>query len=141
MALAARKTSLDLGGGQIAASSVVPRRQLLLLLFLPDLSQPFRRAEARVGIPLANQKPGVFVVNLGPLGLAVWTDRAADIGTLIPRQAQPLESLALLLLRAGDQALSVGVLDSKKELALGLAGQKKVKERGPGASNVQSSCW
>jgi len=50
----------------------------------------------------------------------VWS---ADLGALIPIDAEPFEAVEDRLKRLGDVALGVGVVDAQDELAAVLAGE------------------
>ena len=109
---------LDLLRGEIAAEAVVARRFLARRLLLPHLLQALRRAEAAVGMPARQQSRGVLPVEVGPLTLAIGTERAADVRPLVPIEAEPAQDIDDSLLGPFDVAVAIGVLDAEQEGAL-----------------------
>ena len=96
-----------------------------------------RRAEAGVGAALGEQALGGGMVDVETLHLLVGAERAADVGTLVPVEPEPLHGakdyLGVLLGGAG----RVGVVDSQDEGAVVRAGEGPVVDRGARAADVQ----
>ena len=76
-------------------------------------------------MPAFQQSRGVLPVELGPLALAVGTERAADVRSLVPVETEPAQDIDDPLLGAFDVAVAVGVLDAEEE------GARLVPRAGP----------
>jgi hypothetical protein len=63
--------------------------------------------------------------------------RAADLGALVPVQPEPAEVFEELLVRGGDVAGLVGVLDADDELAAQSFGKEVAEQRRAGAADVE----
>ena len=105
---------------------------------LPPLRLELRsRAEAvvrRVGV---QQLFRVRLVEVQPLGLAVRTERAAEIGPLIPVETEPAQIAEDRRLRLAGRALGIGVLDAQNERAALPAREEPVEERRARVAHVQ----
>src|SRR5215471_8781576 len=99
--------------------------------------QLFLRAEAEVGLTFLHQALGVLTINVEAIALAIGRERTADIGTLVPVDAEPLEVCEKLIFVASFTALEVGVFDAQDHRALHLAGEKPVIECSAGVADVQ----
>src|SRR5262249_25559040 len=77
------------------------------------------------------------LVALQLLRLVVRPVRAADLGALVPVEAEPLEAVEDRLERLGDIPLLVGVVDAQDELAAVLAGEEPVEQRRADAADVK----
>ena len=78
----------------------------------------------------------MFAVDFGAFGLAVGAVRAADVGAFVPGEADPAERVEDLLLRGGDEAGAVCVLDAENEFAGALVGVEIVEEADVGSAYV-----
>ena len=96
-----------------------------------------RRAEAVVGVPAGEQLVRVRGVEVQPLGLAVRAAGAADVGPLVPVEAEPAQVLEDALLGLLGRSLGVGVLDAEDEGAVVAAREQPVEERGARVADVQ----
>ena len=74
---------------------------------------------------------------LRALALAVRRVRAADVGPLVPRQADPAERVEDHLLGVGARARLIGVLDAQDELAALLAREHVVEQRDVRGADVR----
>ena len=135
-ALADGAPPLRLLAGQGAAAAVVAEVQLLRPLLLAEGVEPLARAEARVGRAAGHELVRVLPVDLGPLALAIRAARSADVGPLVPPQAEPAEGVEDHGLARRGAALAVRVLDAEDELAAVLAGEGVVEERHVGRPHV-----
>ena len=97
------------------------------------------RAEAEIGLAFLHQSLGVLAIQLEAIALAIGCVRAADIGTLVPIDAEPLEIVEKLVLEARLAARKIGVLDAQHHDAAGLTGKEPVEERSAGVADVQLS--
>ena len=78
----------------------------------------------------------VLAVDLSALGLAIRAKRAADVGTLVPGEAEPAEGVEYLLLGGSDEAGAVGVFNAEDKLAATLAGVDVVDQADVGCADV-----
>ena len=94
-------------------------------------------AEAGIGLALVPKLLGGLLVQVQALGLGIGAKVAANLGTLVPVQAQPTHSaqndLRVLVGRAG----GIGVVDAQDERAAVCAGKSPVIDSGAGAADVQ----
>jgi hypothetical protein len=85
----------------------------------------------------------MFAVQLGPLALAVGTERATDIRAFVPLQTEPAQDIDDARFGSCDVPIAIGVLDAEDEraslsLTRGLpVRQQPVKKRGAGPANVE----
>ncbi len=99
-----------------------------------------RRAEAVVRSVGAEQLLRVRLIEMQPLGLPVRAARSADVGPLVPVEAEPPQVAEDRRLRLARRALGVGVLDAQDERAALPAGEQPVEERRTGVPHVQLTC-
>ena len=78
----------------------------------------------------------MFAVDVCALGLAVGAVGAADVGALVPGEADPLEGVEDHLLGGGDEAGAVSVFDAQDELAAALVGEEEVQQADVGRADV-----
>ena len=64
-----------------------------------------------------NQPIGVLAIDGAALALPVRTERAANIGTLVPAQTQPMQRVENGLLGGSGRAHLIGILDAQNKLA------------------------
>src|SRR3982750_4494240 len=91
----------------------------------------------RCGPRTWSQSPPRPLVAPQLLRLVVRPVRAADLGPLVPVEAEPAEAVEDGLQRLGDVALLVGVVDAQDELAAVLAGEQPVEKGRADAADVQ----
>src|SRR5690606_24766265 len=97
------------------------------------------RPIAAVGLPLVEKPLDHLPIAVHALRLEIGTVGAADLGALVPIQAEPAEGVEDrrgVLRRA---PLLVGVLDSKYECASMPSGVEPVVERGARTADVQAA--
>ena len=126
----------DLLGRKLAVGSVVAGRELGGELRFAQGFELLGGLEGLVGGAVVEQDLDVLAVDFGAFGLAVWTVWAADVGALVPGEAEPVEGVEDLLLGRGDEAGAVGVLDAQDELAAALAGVDVVEQADVGGAYV-----
>ena len=95
-----------LGVGQVAAAADVLRRLSRRQRTLPIRLELLRRAEAVVGAARRTQSLRVLLIEVGALGLTVRAVRTADVGALVPRQAEPAEVVENRALGLGRRSLA-----------------------------------
>ena len=95
---------IDLLGRQAAAVAVVAGRELLLLLGLAHGVETVGRAEAAVGGARLEQAVGCSAIERQPLRLSIWRVRPADVGPLVPVEAEPAQRVEDLRFGAFDAA-------------------------------------
>ncbi len=122
---------------ELAAGAVVMRDLLAALLLLAHLCQAVGRAKAVVGGALLDQLAAIVGIDLLALALAVGSIRTPDIGTFVPVQPQPVQTVVNLLFRTFHQAFAVGILNTQDELATGLAGKQVIIQGGAGAAQMK----
>ncbi len=129
--------ALGLGRVDGAALAVVALVGALgILLGGAKLGQPLLAAEAVVGLAHVHEPQGVLLVELEALGLDVGSAGAADVGTLVPVEAEPVEGLVEVLDVFLGVARAVGILEPKDEFSAVGAGEEIVDEGGPDAAYV-----
>ncbi|CAM5544968.1 hypothetical protein SCALM49S_03598 [Streptomyces californicus] len=123
-------------GGEVAAVAVVAGR-------LPGGAggvaagvQLLGGAVAGVGVPGGEELLGDVLVQVHPLRLAVGGVRAADLGALVPVQAEPAHRVEQLLVGLLRVARRVGVLDPEDQGALVVPGEGPVEQRRPDQAHV-----
>ncbi len=102
------KPALDLFRGECAAVTVISRRLFGSFLGGPYGIQPFRTAEAVIGVAIRDQLPGIFMIQIQTLRLeigTVWSMRrgvaaiagffvrTASTGSFIPVQTEPFQAV------------------------------------------------
>ena len=92
--------------------------------------------EGLVGVPGGQQLRGDVAVDLVPLRLPVGPVRAADLGALVPVQAQPAQAVEQVPVGLLGVAGGVGVLDAEDERAAGVPGVRPVEQRRPHQPDV-----
>ena len=99
--------------------------------------EPFRRAEAVVGVATRDELASVCGVEIEPLALSVGADVATGVDALVPGEPEP----AQIVLDGGfggrGRALAVGVLDAQDVGAAVVPRQQPVEERRAGVADVQ----
>jgi hypothetical protein len=103
-----------------------------------------RRAETDGAAVLVDMPPGlkdreVFFVNGIPLALAVGTELAAHVRTLVPVEAEPFQAVENDLVRLGRVAFFIRVLDAEDELAAVFAGVEPIEEGGAGPADMEKA--
>ena len=134
--LARRPAPFGLVPRQRPAVAVVAEVRLPRLLLLPQRLEPLAGAEAGIGGPAPDELLRVLAVDRRALALPVGTVRPADVGALVPAQAQPVQGLEDHGLARGGAALAVGVLDPQDELPAVLAREGVVEEGDVGRPHV-----
>ena len=87
--------------------------------------------------PAARSSLRVLLIEDGTLRLTVRAVGAADVGSLVPRQAKPAEVVENRALGFDGRSLAIGVLDAKDERAALPACEQPVVERRPRVADVQ----
>src|SRR5262249_38552858 len=95
------------------------------------------RAEAVIGALGGEELLCVRPVEVKPLRLTVRAARTADVGSLVPGEAEPAQVADDGRLRFGGRALDGGVLDGKDEGAVTAAREQPVEERRARVADVQ----
>ncbi len=93
-------------------------------------------AVAAVGVAGVQELLGDVLVDLHALRLAVRRVRAADLGALVPVEAQPAHRVQELLVRLLGVAGRVGVLDAEDQRALVVAREGPVEQGGAHQAHV-----
>ena len=131
--------ALRLGGVDVAARAVVSRVAAFLRFRLRALLvEQLLRAEAGVNRPAVLQALERGLVGVEALGLEVRARVAADLGTLVPVEVEPLHGVQDDLDVLFGRALGVGVLDAQDEGAAHRAGECPVIDCGARAADVQA---
>ena len=136
--LAGLDAAAGLLGIKVAAAALVALEGVLALLSgLAVGVELLLGAEAGIGLALIPELLGSLLVQVQALGLGVGAKVAADLGALVPVQAQPTHGAQddLRVLVGG--ASGVGVVDAKDERAAVCAGESPVIDSGAGAADVQ----
>ena len=136
-ALAGVETAPGLIRRQVAAGAVVHRRTAGGEIRAAIVLELLRRAEAVVGLAAGEQLVGVRGVEVQPLRLAVGAGRAADVGPLVPLEAEPAQVLQDAVLGLFRRSLGVGVFDAEDERAVVAAREQPVEQRRAGVADVQ----
>ena len=136
--LAGLDAALGLGGVDVAAAALVALEGVLAVLGgLLVGGELLGRAEAGVGAALVPELLGGLAVEVEALGLLVGAEVAADLGALVPVEAEPThgaqDDLRVLLGGAG----GVGVVDAQDEDAVVRAGKSPVVDGRAGAADVE----
>jgi hypothetical protein len=103
--------------------------------FAPEAKTP--GAAVVVEVISVTQLLKVAGVDLVPLALEVWPVLTACVGTFIPIEAKPPQSVVDHLHCFGSIARCIGILDAQDELAAGMAGEEPIEESRPRAADVQ----
>ena len=86
--------------------------------------------ERLVGVPGRDQLRGDVGVEVVPLGLPVRAVRAADLGALVPVEAEPAQAVEQVPVGLLGVPRGVGVLDPEDERAAGVPGVRPVEQGG-----------
>ncbi len=103
---------------------------------LPALVELLGGAVAAVGVALGQQPLGVLAVDVEPLGLPVRPVRAADVGALVPVEAEPPQVLEHARDGLLGHAARVGVLDAQHERAAVVAREQPREQRAAHVADV-----
>jgi hypothetical protein len=102
----------DFRWAQGPAMAIIPRFDSRSFLILPHFRQTISGTKARVSRALFHKDISVFLVDFRPFTLAIGTIITTNVGTLIPGQAQPLQTIYNHLLRRSSTAGTVRVFDA-----------------------------
>ncbi len=127
---------LDLHGGELAAVAVVAGGLAGRAGGGAARVELLGAAVAVVGVAAVQQLLGDVLVDVHALGLAVRGVRAADLGALVPGEAEPPQRVEQLVVGLLGVAGRVGVLDAEHERAAVVAGERPVEEGGPHQAHV-----
>ena len=100
-----------------------------------------RGGERLVEVAALDQAGDGVVVQRAALGLPVRLVRAADLGALVPVQAEPAQRVQQRVVGLGGVAGGVGVLDPEHERAADVAGVGPVEQRGADQADVRACRW
>jgi hypothetical protein len=103
----------------------LPRREIRLAVRVELL----RRTEAEIRMAAVQQFIRVGRVEVKPFGLAIRPVQAADVGPLVPVEAEPPQILENAGFRLARRALGVGVLDAENERAVLAVRKQPVEQR------------
>src|SRR5690606_13484662 len=95
------------------------------------------RTRAPVGVALVDEELGVLAVDAEALALPVRAVRAADVGPLVPRDAEPAERVEDGPLALLGGARLVRVLDAQQELPAALLREGVVEQRDVARADVR----
>src|SRR5262245_5733637 len=112
----------------VAAISVITRKQLLVAIGGAHLLEPLLSAKAAIGIARLDKSTDVLAVDFRPLALPVRGMGTADVGTLIPRETNPAQGFQDRLLGLPGRARSIRIFDAKDELPSLLPGEDVVEK-------------
>jgi len=126
-----------LAGVEAAAAAVVAEVPFGAALRLAQGGQALLRAETAVGRALLDQFLGGAPVAFQPLRLAVRRAGAADIGALVPLEADPAEGPENGRLELRPRSRPICVLDPQDEPAPPRPGEGLVEEPDVGVSHVR----
>src|SRR5262249_4315757 len=107
--------ALGFGRIKLAALAGIDRLPAFSHRLLAFALQPPRGAKTVVSFVLAKQTLGIFAIDVHAVRLAIWRIRAADIGTFIPIEAEPLQIGEKLGFVARLAAFHVSVFDAQDE--------------------------
>ena len=134
-------------GGQVRAATDVAGRSTFGLGELPVGLQLLGRAVARVRLVLGQEplRRSPRTAGRAATGDTARTRRAspppADLGTLVPGQAQPVEPVEDVLLESDRRAGRIGVLEPEDERAAVPAREQVVEQRGARRPDVEGPRW
>ena len=126
----------DLLGGQVAAVAVVAGGLAGGAGGLAAGVQLLLGAVAVVRVTRVQELARDVLVDVHALRLAVRRVRAADLGALVPVEAQPAHRVEQLVVRLLGVAGRVGVLDAEDERALVVPGERPVEQGGADQAHV-----
>ena len=126
-------------GSRIVRALLAAAAPVVAATVLADCFEPRRGAGAPVGRAALDQHAGGAVVVVETLGLVVWRVGTADVGALVPLDAQPPQRLEHLVDGALDEASLVGVLDPDDEGAAAPAGEEPVVDRRAHHADVRAA--
>ncbi|MCY1514001.1 hypothetical protein D9M68_485270 [compost metagenome] len=129
--------ALRLGRIDVQAVAVVARGFLVGHLLGAHLVETLGGAEAREGMPLADQLVGILLVDRAALALPVRAVRAADVRALVPLDAEPAQGVEDLLFGFAGRTQLVGILDAQDELAAVLPCEAQVEQSDIGGADVR----
>src|SRR5690349_12213223 len=119
-------------------------------LLFARLVETLGRTKTGIGMPFRDKQIGITLVYFPALCLAVGPVLATVEGTLIWREAQPLQTAYDLFLSAGHKSFLISIFKTQNKLSAGLTGNQvgkegiacigEVKSPGRRGSN-SSSCW
>src|SRR5262249_54750474 len=122
-----------IGSGRVAMEAAVHIRGLHLFrgftLGVEFLFSPI----AWIGVSGFEQAHGCFNIERLTLGLEIRGVRTADLGTLVPGDAEPTETFKNWLQGFGPITHHIGVVDAKDKLTTMPAREEPIKERGANA--------
>src|SRR5271170_4455469 len=85
--------------------------------------QIFLSAETQIRFTFVQQALGLFAIEIEPVGLAIGKVWAADVGTFVPINPQPLQIGDQLIFEASFAAFDIGILDAQDHGAALLPGE------------------
>jgi cyclophilin family peptidyl-prolyl cis-trans isomerase len=129
--------ALDLAGVQPHAGAPIARRATRCELRLARQLEFFRRAEARIRLPLRRQAQQRRLVDRRTLALPVWPVRAADVRAFVPVEPQPAQLAQLEFEQRLVTAFGVGVLDAQNEATARGARRQPAEQGRAGIAQVQ----
>ena len=103
---------------------------------LMQRGQPLLATEAVIGLAHIDQLFGKFQIAALALALHIGAIGAADVGTLVPLQADVPERIVNDSLRALDMAFAVGILDTENKAAAVFFGDEECVKRRPEIANM-----
>ena len=135
--LAGRDARLGLLAHDATARAGVARRTPGGQRFLPLRLELRDGAEAVIGGAGVQELGGVRLIEMKPLGLPVRTPRSADIGPLVPVEAEPAQVGDDARLRLAGRSIGVRVLDAEDIGAALTAREQPVEQRGARVADVK----
>ncbi len=124
-------------GRQVAVQPVVAARPPLGPGLLATLLELVGRVVGLVGEAGVQQPLGDVGVDVHPLGLPVRPVRPADLGALVPVEAEPVHDVDEELVRLLAVAGGVGVLDAEDEPSAVVPGERPAEQRGARHADVR----
>ena len=124
--------------GQVAVRVVVAQLRVAPGRPVPRLDL-LGRGVRLVHLARLHQQPEGVAVGVAALALPVRAVRAADLRSLVPLQAEPVQRVENCRVGLDTVALGVGVLDAEDEGAAGVTGVRPVEQRRPDQADVRGA--
>src|SRR6185369_7689372 len=121
---------------EIAAGSRIDGLASFFERLLALLFELLLRAETVVGLAFVHELERVRAIDLPLVALAIRRVRAADVRTLVPLDAEPLEVFEELRLVTGFAAIEVGVFDAKDERTFLLTREEPIEKSSAGIADM-----
>ena len=101
--------------------------------------QLLRRIKGQVSLVRIQQFLHILLINIAAFGLTIGTVISAEADSFVKPDAQPLERLQDILLRARNKTVAVRIFNTENQIATMLAGKEIIIQRSTHTTDVQGT--